>query len=202
VGYINNLLRSEVGVQQSIEALLSLTVIDTWSAFEILASDLWIAAVNQGPSKFRQNVNIADQGKPDPSFVKHWGEKLKYDPVANYAESLLETNRVSLRRLLDIKRWYSATFGDSIKPLFKETAAGYIYALSAYRNVLVHNGGKVDKDFVKQIEPVGDLRGTFQEGDQIELDGEVVSKLRNAGIELGQELIFSIDRLTTSLLQA
>jgi hypothetical protein len=78
-------------------------------------------------------------------------------------------------------------FEGPAKQIFKDNRD--IYALAAYRNALVHNSGKVDKDFIKQVEPVPDLRGRFKEKQDLSLDGEFVSRLRDAAASLGEQLI-------------
>jgi hypothetical protein len=193
VKFIDDLLdNGNIGVRQSIEALLSSTVIESWTTFESLALDLWIAAVDGGPPEFAQKVNAAVPERGDQPL-----DKFKFDPRKDYAASLVEVGKVSFRRLDKIVHWYTTAFGNGSRKLFKEVEGGYIYALSAYRNALVHNAGKTDKDFISRISAVDNLRGKFREDQKLELDGELVRQLRGAGIVLGQRLICFIDDLIT-----
>jgi hypothetical protein len=185
-------------VSVAIEAIYSTVVIESWMAFEILVADLWLAAVNSGPAQLAQNVNLSNkQERVDEKIAHHWKNKLQVDPRTDFTKALMEVGRVSFKRLDQIIRWYSVTFENDVHKLFDEVEGGYIYALSAYRNALVHNAGLVDKDFIKQIEPVDSLRGTFQENQRLELDGELVTKLRAASVTLGRKLIQFVDRIIT-----
>jgi hypothetical protein len=203
VEYINNLLTSgDTGMIQSMEHLLSSVVIESWTTFETLTPDLWIAAVNGGPAEFAQRVNNAvpfSAKEQAQAIPKGWQDKQMYDPRENFAASQIESGKVSLSRLKKIIHWYGVTFENGVQKLFKEIEDGYIFALSAYRNALVHNGGNVDKDFIRGVQSVDNLRGTFQEGERLRLDGKIVQKLRTAGIVVGQRLIQFVDDLISPI---
>jgi hypothetical protein len=195
VAFVEHMLATTRGMQVTMNALLSSVVIESWMAFETLTPSLWMAAVNHGPPEFAQRVNIAIQGKADSKTPEHWKDKLRHDPRKDYAASLIEVGTVSFRRLERIIYWLSVSVENNVRELFKEYRD--IHALAAYRNVLIHNSGRVDKDFIKQIEPVPDLRGTFVENQELQLDGELVTRLRESAVALGTRLILFVDDLIT-----
>jgi len=53
VEYVERLVKVSHGMHQSMEAIMSSVVLESWTAFEILASDLWVAAVDNGPQRNR-----------------------------------------------------------------------------------------------------------------------------------------------------
>jgi hypothetical protein len=184
------------GMEKSMQALLSSLVIGYWATFETLVPDLWKEAVNHGPPELAQRVNLAKQDSPDARVTKHWKDRLQHSPSTNYAASLIESGRVSFRMLDKILYWCGVTFEGKARQIFKDNQD--IYALSAYRNAFVHHSGKVDKDFIKQIEAVDDLRGKFEETQLLEVDGEFVSRLRTSVFSVGLKLLQLADDLITS----
>lgn len=187
IRYVQELLKTTKAMRHSMEAVLSSLIVSYWAAFESLAPDLWRVSVNHGPAILAQRVNLASLDKADAKIAEHWKDKLQHDPGQDYAGSLIETGRVSFRRLDKIVYWYAVIFESDARQIFKDNRD--INALAAYRNALVHNSGKVDKDFIKQVEAVPDLRGKFKENQELPLDGELVSRLRDAVAAIGQQLI-------------
>lgn len=200
VAYVESLLQGSVGAHVSIEAVLSSVIVESWSTFESLAGDLWKTAVNHGPPILAQRVNLATHDKPDRNVAAHWKDKLQYDPRQDYAGALVESGRVTFRRLDKIVEWYSITFEDRARQIFRDNRD--INALAAYRNSLIHNSGRADKDFIRQIECVSDLRGKFKDNQELPLDGELAKRLRNAAISVGLLLIQLADDFITPVSDA
>jgi hypothetical protein len=180
-------------MQLSLDAMMSSIVIESWIAFETLASSLWRVAVNEGPIEIVQRVKLATHGKSDSKSSEQEADGWSRDPRKDYAGSFIESGVVSFRRLDRITYWYGVALGD--KGIFRDHKD--IHGLHAYRNALVHNGGKVDRDFIRQIEPVSDLRGTFKLDEKLLLDGARVARLRNAALLIGTKLIKTVDEYFT-----
>jgi len=110
-GYVKAMLETEPGMEVSMNALLSSTVIESWTAFETLASDLWVKAVDIGPAPLRTRLLAAHKGQwltPDDNIgVAALGE---IDPQRKFGSSLREIGRVSFQRLEYIKRFYHIAF--------------------------------------------------------------------------------------------
>jgi hypothetical protein len=100
---------------------------------------------------------------------------------------------LSFQRYRLIKFWYKTAFGQNIEKLFNQIGGGYIRALSAVRNVILHRGGIADATYKKEIGRFPELNAVT-ETEPIHLDGVIVHKLRNAGIALGIELVTWIDK--------
>ena len=103
-----------------------------------------------------------------------------------------DNQAILFQRFRDIKFWYKTAFGQNVEQLFKKTEGGYIKALSAVRNVILHKGGTADAIYRNEVQKFPELKHV-QENKLIELDGEIVRKLRNAAIALGVELLLFID---------
>jgi hypothetical protein len=78
----------------------------------------------------------------------------------------------------------------------RRAEGGYITALAAFRNTLIHNAGKADKRFIKQVQSFAEFR-SIKPKDVLVLDGEVVRKLHNSAIVLGWKLIQLVDDVLT-----
>jgi len=197
IKYVERTLEFAEGIRVSMQALLSTVVLESWTAFETLASDLWVTAVDKGPKEVRLRVaNSSRLLKPDDNIGPKELLDAEHDPSSNYGSSLRELGRVSFQKLDYIKRFYSIAFDYNFDKLFNEAEGGYITALSAFRNVLIHNSSKADKKFLKQVEPFPDFKQIAKD-DSLALDGETVLKLRNSAMLLGQELIKFVDNILT-----
>jgi hypothetical protein len=188
------------GMDSAMEALLSSVVIGSWIAFETLASDLWVAALDYGPAIVRQRVwqKNPKTDKSDDPLDATPPEELGFDPknIRKLGSAYHKARKVSFRRLHLIIRNYEIAFTSKIKTHFRTGQGKYITALSAYRNALIHNGGKADSIFVKQVKDLPEFGG-IKAKQKLKLDGELVAKLRTASTELGADLIHFVDDLLT-----
>jgi hypothetical protein len=194
LGYIESvLLAQHQGMQKGIEALLSFLVLESWTAFEVLSADLWVLAVDNGPKEVAAKVALSKQlQKADDQITPETVHTLEYDPRKDLGSFLRETGRVSFQKLDHIRLYYSEAFGKQAKNIFDETCGGYIYALAAFRNALIHNAGKADKHFVKRVQRFPEFK-TIQQGASLPLDGEIVKKLSQAGVDVAIGLIKLVD---------
>jgi len=152
VEYVERLVKVSHGMHQSMEAIMSSVVLESWTAFEILASDLWVAAVDNGPKEIALRVSVANRWeRVDEDLFRRGLPELEYDPRKEYGRHLREIGRVSFQKLDRIIKYYSIAFENNIAALFDEVCDGYIYALSAYRNILIHHAGNADKTFVRTL---------------------------------------------------
>jgi hypothetical protein len=187
----------EFGSSQSLEALLFSVVVESWMAFETLVADLFHTALDYGQADWRISVGSKfkefrggsnwEPQKIAPSII--------HDPQKEYGSYLRDMGAISFQKFREIKFWYKTAFGEDVEKLFR-VEGGYIRALSAVRNVILHQGGKADATYIKEVKKFPEL-SRAEENKLIQLDGEIVRKLRNAAIALGIELISWIDRMIT-----
>jgi hypothetical protein len=182
-----------------IRVILEAAVIGSWTTFEVLASDLWVAVVNRFPLL---GVRALD-ADPDPSDKAEEQERKAKKPVSVAAQLTLRPDFDLRRSMGDVLAdafpmisWgkilhaYNKTFREkSIADVFRDSG---LRSLSAVRNALVHNAGKADKDFTQQVS--GDDRFRhLKPDDDIPLDGAVVSQLAASAIRQGVTLIRVVD---------
>jgi hypothetical protein len=197
IKYIEHSLELDKDMRESMMAVLSTIVLESWTAFESLVSDLWVVGVDKGPKDVRVRVaNSTRLLKPDDNIGAKELLDVEFDPSSNYGSSLRELGRVSFQKLDYIKRFYSIAFDHDFGKMFSEVENGYITALAAFRNALIHNAGKADKKFVKNVQSFEEFR-TIKAKDALLLDGEIVRKLHNSAIVLGWELIKFVDNVIT-----
>lgn len=198
IRYIEQVLEAQhAAMENSVAALLSSLILEVWTAFEILAADLWVVAIDKGPKELANRIALSKQlQKPDDNITPETIHSLESDARKEFGSFLRETRRVSFQKLDHIRLYYAEAFGKHVYSLFKEKCGGYIFALAAFRNALIHNAGKADKHFIKQVESFPEFRG-IQNGDKLPLDGTLVKKLTSAGAQLGIELIYMVDKVLT-----
>jgi hypothetical protein len=192
--HVEGMASYELGSSDGIKALLFAVIVESWMAFEILVADLFYEALDHGPSEWRINV-----GRKHKEFSggSNWEPQkvappVVHDPQENYGSFLKDNDAISFQKFRAIKFWYKTAFGEKAEKLFRDIEGGYIRALSAVRNVILHKGGIADATYKKEIQKFPELNSA-EEKKLIRLDGEIVRKLRNAAIALGVELILYID---------
>jgi hypothetical protein len=198
IRYVETVLDAgHLGIANSIEALFSSLVSESWTAFEILASDLWAIGVDHGPKEVAARISLSKQlQKQEDHVTPETVHKLEFDARTHLGSFLRETGRVSFQKLDYIRLYYAEAFGKEVRDIFDKTCGGYIFALSAFRNALIHNAGKADKAFEKKVTRFPEFRD-IAPGTPLLLDGELVKKLTTAGAQVGIELISFVDDLLT-----
>jgi hypothetical protein len=197
-GSIGVMLKTTPGMDIFIDALLSSVIVESWIAFETLVSDLWVAAIDFGPARLRKQL-ILRIGRLESSEDALDAPKLddvEHDPSRKLGSALREARRVSFQRLYRIIRYYELVFGKEVKKIFRDTERGYISVVSAYRNAFIHNGGRADATFLRQIGGRAEFK-KIKRNQKLLLDGQLVKKLSSASIEVGTKLIQFVDDVLT-----
>jgi hypothetical protein len=186
---------------EGVDAWLASQIIAAWTAFETLATDLWITALNihphglselkgkQGRRKFISGEERygKDEAKTVPLNLL---QKYRYDLSRNMGTILKE--RFNLSSLAGIRTAYSASFFKDFQNICAVITDKHLDAISAVRNVIVHRGGQIDNEYYRRSRslnscPKGDI------GTPLLLDAEIVSKLVAPTISLGCRLISTVD---------
>jgi hypothetical protein len=205
-----------------LQAMMSSQIIGSLTAVEVLLGDLWVAAVNYGPKVLAENAVKANkknaaglklersdttkaQEKTIPvSCLSEYG----YDLRERMGDLLLEEKKVDFESVYNAAVAYCLTFGDWIAPLFDENTASFadIHALSLVRNVLVHNGGNVDADFVEGIakKPATSFQSlrALDVTHKLPIHGGLSGKMMSCASVFGVNLISAVDKyLSNNMVQ-
>ena len=194
--YIEALLKANNdGMKITVDSLFASIIMSSWTAFECLASDAWVAFVNNASARVRTAVNDSPRVRKKGVEEENEPTASRIDPAKDWAGSLREARRVSFQTLGDIKIYYGIALGKPImKRIFNETAQGYIKALSKVRNVLTHKAGIVDHDFFESVKAFPELN-FFEEGKPLLLDGWLVKKLRGAAYQVAAAILAEMDNI-------
>jgi len=196
ISYVEGLLRWSNATAHSIDALFAMIILDSWASFEFLASDLWVVTMNTENGTLATRLELS--GVLRCPNKKATSETTQPNIKASYGSYCLETGRASFQSLENIKRIYAATFGEHIRKLFDDVENGYIHALHAFRNALLHRGGEADQTFLDQVQRFSEFRG-ISVGNKLLPDGERVKKMRDASVQLGRQLIQIADNVLTPI---
>ena len=208
IGEVNLALLVPLGkpeTEEAIDAILGGMVIAAWTAFETMASDLWVAALNAHPVKLAAL-----------SGTWHKPEKFEADELTEDEEDQKQDKTVKLQDLQmngydlskkmgsvhkyrfkwgvleGIRRAYGAAFSnhyDEIKSAIEDHS---IDALAAARNVLVHKAGVVDGKFKKKHRNWPAFAGLEPET-VLQLDGVAVRDLLGASLGSAIKLMNAVD---------
>lgn len=197
--FIEVLARTNAGMADSMDAMLSSVVADSWTAFEVFVGDLWAAGVDNGPPIIAGRLIDASGQFKNPKEehgFKKAHEMGNVTATSHPGSYLRKAGKVSLTRLPDMKLYYKIAFEKQVSDLFTTVSEGYVQALSAFRNVLVHSAGYADKNFTLQVAPFAEFRG-INEGTLLELNGTLVQRLRTAAAEVALALLKQVDDLVS-----
>jgi len=196
-------------------------VVGTWTAFETMAGDLWVATVNANPrllarlagtekrihkqAKAALQKDSGDAGKQEagmgvPVQRLHDITNGKYN-ISNVMGELLKS-KVSFTTLWDIRRAYSVAFDERtvdrrvVNAVDGALADGSLDALAAVRNVIVHKAGVCDAEYVKRVavaQKAGVAIPLLEERQLLQLDGEIVKSLTDPVVACCLKLFVAID---------
>jgi hypothetical protein len=176
-------------------------LISEWSAFEILATDLWVAAVNCRPDSLGVAAIKAPKRKDDDSDPEERSKDTSSNSVSldylrrygynlsNKMGDMLKAQRKwSFNSSKSIKLAYVDTYGKDIKPLFDGTDFKNLATLEAARNLLVHRAGFVDSSFRSRVK--NDLIfSQYSDGERLKIDGEMVTGFFDLAINFSCKMI-------------
>ncbi len=172
-------------VRDSLQHLLESVFLNHWTAFEVLATDLWIDAVDARPTSlgqvaFRKAASNAD----NPLMV--------FPPDGKAGTYLyhLKVKPFGWNMLDHMARGYKVCFGTPLSKLLLEPE---LMALQAIRQILIHRAGIADGRFV------GKMKGhskwsALEAGDSFPMDAEIVSAYFFETLRCAIALIQAVDQ--------
>jgi hypothetical protein len=199
------------GHQCGLQFLATLCV-RTWTIFEVLAGDLWEAALNSNPNGLGKSAAEYQPAEAEDGESVVSGDRKK----RNEPENKTRTIRVPLNKLVEcnwnlsnrlgtysrdkfnfqkidkIKEAYVSVwpkaFEEKINAIFDQDLKEAV----AIRNAIIHSGGHPDEKFKWQVGRDSDLRN-LPDDHHIPLDGPWVNQIAYVVTSKAQELIVLVD---------
>ena len=204
-------------IRDGFDALFSSLIINSWVCFETLATDLWVAAVNNNPNSLGiAALKAANSKNSNPATAKK--ATTSKNPISLDIMAKYEFN---LRRKLGTILWRERHFNfnslDTIKKAYfdcfltwnsdknkerRETVEKWfsgpdydqLQVLEATRHVLVHRAGFADKKFVKDVKDKHVILSSVTENKRIPVSGEMVQDFVNSSFRCGTQLLEGVDQ--------
>ena len=176
-------------VRDSIRSLLASATTAGWTAFEYLSTDLWVEVLNTRP-KIAQHTfsSVTDEKSAEGLTSKNIPVRIlsKYNFNLQQCMGTLLKPKFDFTGVDGIHKAYVAAFEKdaALHNIFQSTD---LKLLEAVRHLNVHRSGIVDEEFKNR----SNLNVNI--GDILPLDGATVSRLVNASIEAGCNLLCHVD---------
>ncbi len=193
-------------------------VVAAWTAYEVLATDVWVTAVNSRPKSLGRLAWLASQQKGNrpasdgysisESADKHFDINLMNEYGYNLSSSMgimmKRKRHFGFNGLNDISEAYKGAFriesADGRKsgsiPEVARWFSGQDYeqlcVLEAIRHVTVHRGGRADATFLKRMEK-HKLFGGLDENTLVPINGEIVHDCFRGAVHSAIALINGVD---------
>lgn len=178
MGNLDQLQKIDTDVRKGLEAILRGMVTATWTAFEVMASDLWEAALNAKPAglaelKGKVPVTMNTQKKRFTAFatsseeVNDFSKLVRLDYLQSHGYDLsgrmgtILRERYNFQILEGIRTAYVQAFDDSHSAIRDAILDPCLTALAATRNVLVHRAGTADRAFMQEYARCANLQSAF-----------------------------------------
>jgi hypothetical protein len=176
--------------EDAVDAWLASLVVGAWTAFEVMATDLWEEALNDHPQglaglqgKARneaKSINVTLLQKHNYDIRKKMGTILK--------------DKLKARGLEDIRAGYMLAFAEHNSNIKSALDDQSLDRLQSLRNVLVHQAGIADKKFCKAVDKyqMTEFEGIAGKS-SVQLDGKIVRDIINPAMAASVKLIQAVD---------
>lgn len=181
-------------IRSGITTTLSAQLTLAWTAFEILASDLWVAAVNWDSDLA---VRYSDAGGNSqsksisiPSLASYGTHDFN---LSNLMGDVLRDTKADFTSLKSTKFVYESTFGTK----FHVFDSGELKLLELLRNLISHKSGIADERFIKGISDsfiksaITDLPA-IEAGEAFPITSKLAKQLINGAIVEGENLVEAV----------
>jgi hypothetical protein len=156
-------------------------VVLTWSAFEVLARDLFVCLLNEKPALSNQLLATPFNRKRFSAERIDWSTLAGYDFDLSSRIGSYLISKADLTNIASIREIYSALFPDAVD-LQKKLADRRLWMLHQKRNTIVHKRGVVDQQYLSST---GDNRAI---GSILVVEPKEIELLLDAVLGVGTEL--------------
>jgi hypothetical protein len=212
--YLRQLCSIVPQVAGGLDVVLASSITGSWTAFEVLAGDLWTAAVNAHPHTLSEmkgklvkwEIPKAARGTEEkeresgnkkgaeagPQISIKWLQFHNYNVSQKMGTLLRQRRSADFQTVWDIRDAYARAFESDYSAIRDSLADESIDYLSALRNVLVHKAGNADTKFTEDIAGCQHF-ASISETDPVILDGEIVADLLWAVVNKAGALLSAVD---------
>jgi hypothetical protein len=173
-------------IHRGVHAIMSSLMISSYTVFEVMIADLWVAALNARPDPLAllQGRAAKSEGKPQSKVQE--GKSLeihvlvanKFDVSGKMGDILKDKHKFTI---LDAARVaYADAFEGRSVAVMAAISAPIFDLIGQLRNVIAHRNGLIDGDYVRKKVGFPDSPSYFKglnKDDRLELDGERVSSV-------------------------
>lgn len=181
--------QDDPGVPQAkdgIEAVMASMVMASYAAFETLAADLWIAAVNRHHALATNWIEKNSERQLPANVIAGY----QYDIASRMGTILHDTKKVTFESLNDIRTAYNQTFKAELNGAFEPI--GDLIKAEKTRHLFAHRGGFIDQKFKSDTNEFPEY-ASIKIGDRLRLTGPVTSSHVVACVKCGIELLKQMD---------
>jgi hypothetical protein len=176
---------------EGVEAMLAAMVMGAYAAFETLAADLWVAAVNCHPT-LATNWLEKNQDKQIPgSVLAGYG----FNTSGCMGTVLHDTKKVTFESLFDVKKHYALAFKGAVDDVFDHIDD--LRMAEKTRHLFAHRGGLIDQKFKEQMKDYPEYAGATV-GERLRLIGPVAGHHVTACARSGVALLKAVDTWSLS----
>jgi hypothetical protein len=176
---------------EGIEAVLAAMVMASYAAFETLAADLWIAAVNRHHVLATNWIEKNSERQLPANLIASYG----YNTSQSMGTILRDTKKVSFESLGDIRNAYRQAFKGEMDAAF-EPAEELIKAEKT-RHLFAHRGGLIDQRFKSDMKDLPEYENMVV-GERMRLIGPVARLHVTACANCGVALLKGVDDWSTA----
>jgi hypothetical protein len=186
---MNSFLKDELA--SAAHAWLSAQITGIWTAFESMAEELWVTAMNLHPRILAELRGSKRSGGDDKKIDLFLLQMHGYNLSSKMGDVL--RRRYLFDKLEEIRQAYADAFSDDADDIKNIINDKFLDALALTRHVIVHNGGIIDAAFLKRKNDLPTaIIGNI--GDPLPLDGDVTATLIGPVMQLGWNLLTLVDQ--------
>jgi hypothetical protein len=197
---------------------LASLIVGMWTAYEVLATDLWVEAVNHRPKSLGKNAwagrkakggSDDREGERKRDFSSDLLDEYDFDLSKSLGTMMCRKRHYDFNSLVGLQQAYKEAFRiqgkkegqtgpyPEVKNWFSGSRCESVAILEAIRHAVVHRGGKADAAFLSRVEH-DPVFGKLSPQDMIPLDGEVLDRCLFGVVEQGNVLLTGVDQWLTN----
>jgi hypothetical protein len=174
------------------EAWMAAQITGTWTAFESMAEDLWVAALNEHPQTLAQLAGQKNAKRDDDSKKIDLNDLQICGYEVRHKMGDILRSKYHFDSAAGIRKAYGDAFSEPPETVHNILKDRSLKAISIVRNNLVHSGGVIDRDYYEfrshlPVAAQGEINS------EIALDGDLVVALTEPVIVAGQNLIKAVE---------